>query len=95
MKRTVTEDPGYVPDYTFSKRRFRKLLDITGRGDVRDVTVSGGSLTITMTRVRNQRTQYEISQGEFKARLGITDSRSVLIVHASVWSSKVQIDLAS
>jgi hypothetical protein len=94
MKRTVTGDRGYVPDFEFSVRDFKKRLGIAERGNVHDVDINGDRITVRMPRHRDERVEYELDQAEFKARLDIADPRPVLIVFASVWDSKVKLSLA-
>jgi hypothetical protein len=95
VRRTVTEDKGYVPDYTFSWRDFKKRLGITERDHVRTVTVRGMTITVIMPRDtrKDERAEYEFSQQEFKDLLGITDPRSVSCVFASVWSNSVDLSM--
>jgi hypothetical protein len=95
MKRTVREDRGYVPDYTFNWRDFKKRLGITERDHVRTVQVQGMTVTVIMPRDtrRNERAEYVFSQQEFKDLLGITDPRSVSGAFASVWSSSVDLSM--
>jgi len=94
MWRTVTHNAGYVPDYTFRVRKFKRRLGITDRGDIHGVTVHGDLVTVTLIRPHHQRVDYHLDQGEFKSKLGIPGPRPVSIVFASVWSGKVQMSLA-
>jgi hypothetical protein len=97
MEKTTERDVGYVPDYVFTQRKFKRLLGIDDcRALVRGIEkLPTGNVVVTMNVYRGQRTRYAMSEAEFREKLGLDASRSFLLAFVDNWSSfsKIQISM--
>ena len=95
MRRTVTEDKGHVPDYTFRQGEVKRLLGIGDRQLIHDIRRQGCEITIRMDRCcGDERVTYTLPESEFKGRLGIDDPRHFLLAFVDNWSRRSEIQIS-
>jgi hypothetical protein len=77
MRRTVTRNQGYLPDYTFTSRRLKKRLGITDRERVNWIKFRGDEVSVILSGRKTGRAQwdsatYTLRTAEFAEKLGIS-----------------------